>query len=100
MDLYDRIEKLLKERGVTKKALCESTGISYNTLASLFKRRSKRVEISTLQKIADFLHTSIEYLTTGDMEVGTLTETEAAVIFAFRAQPAMQDAVKKLLGIK
>lgn len=100
MDLYDRIENLLNKNNLTKKALCERTGISYNTLASLFKRRSKRIEIETLQKIAECLNTTIEYLTTGQIEVGKLSEAEAALIVAYRSNPAMQSAVNKLLGIE
>lgn len=66
MDIYDRIEVMLKRKRMNKKELCERTGISYNTLASLFKRRSKNVELETVKKIALCLDTTIEYLITGN----------------------------------
>ncbi len=100
MDLYDRIEILLHENNMTKKSLCERTGISYNTLSSLFKRRSKRVEVEALQKIAICLNTTIEYLTSGSLAVGKLSEEEVNLVIAYRNSPAMRDAVKRLLGIE
>ncbi len=90
---------MLKDKGLTKRALCEGAGISYNTLASLFKRRSSRIEIDTLRKIADFLGTTIEYLTTGKEELGAISDQEAALVLAYRNNPAMREAVDKLLGI-
>lgn len=66
MDMYDRIEVLLKTNRMNKKELCARTGISYNTLASLFKRRSKNVELETIRKIACCLNTTVEYLVTGN----------------------------------
>lgn len=66
MDIYDRIEIQLKKNRINKKELCLRTGISYNTLASLFKRRSKNVDLETVKKIALCLNTTVEYLVTGN----------------------------------
>lgn len=66
MDIYDRIELLLKRRRINKTQLCARTGVSYNTLSSLFKRRSKNIDLDTVRKIAPCLGTTIEYLVTGN----------------------------------
>ncbi|MCL2798020.1 MAG: helix-turn-helix domain-containing protein [Firmicutes bacterium] len=66
MDIYDRIELLLKKSGLNRTRLCERTGISYNTMTSLFKRRSKNVDLETIRKIAMCFNTTLEYLITGD----------------------------------
>lgn len=82
MDLYDRIDILLKERHLNKKKLCEATGISYNTLSSLFKRRSKNMDIDTIRKIAEVLETSVEYLVTGKINV-TNSPKNTVVVFDY-----------------
>lgn len=66
MDIYDRINKLLKEQKKTRKTLAEISGVSYNTLTSLFMRRSKNIEIETLKKLARGLNTTVDYLVTGN----------------------------------
>lgn len=66
MDIYDRINKLLEEKKMTRTQLSKKTGVSYNTLTSLFSRRSKNIDIETLKKIALGLETSVEYLVTGN----------------------------------
>jgi transcriptional regulator with XRE-family HTH domain len=66
MDIYDRINDLLKKQSKTRKDLCDSTGISYNTLTSLFQRRSENIKLQTLIKIAEFLEVSLDWLIDGD----------------------------------
>jgi len=66
MDIYDRINEILKNQSKTRKDLCESTGISYNTLTSLFQRRSENIKLQTLIKISDFLEVSLDWLIDGD----------------------------------
>lgn len=66
MNIYERITFLLNEQQKTRKDLCRKTGISYSTLTSLFQRRSKLMHLETLQKIAEYLGVTIDYLVTGD----------------------------------
>ncbi len=66
-DKYDRIEDLLfKRRGTTKKKMCEYLGISYSTFISWYQRRSKNPGIEAIQKIAEYLGTTTEYILTGN----------------------------------
>ncbi|GHV02586.1 hypothetical protein FACS1894211_14270 [Clostridia bacterium] len=67
MDFYDRITSLLKQKGITKRQLCAETEISYNTLASLFARRSKNIGVETLEKIAEYLEVPLDYLIGGNV---------------------------------
>jgi len=66
MDIYDRINVLLKERGITRKELADQTGISYQTLTSLFYRRSGNMSISTIRKIVEYFQISADYLIMGE----------------------------------
>lgn len=65
MDVYDRINQELKEQRRTRKDLCLATGISYNTLTSLFQRRSKTMKLDTLKLIAEYLDVSLDWLLEG-----------------------------------
>ncbi len=66
MDIYDRIAFQLKSQRLTRKSLCNETGIPYATLSSLFQRRSENINMSTIIKVADFLGVTTDYLIIGD----------------------------------
>ena len=68
MDIYDRINLLIKEQHLTRKSLCEKSNISYNTLTAMFARRSTNIDVRTIKKIADCLNTTLEYLVSGNEE--------------------------------
>lgn len=65
MDYYDRIDLLLKERKDNAKNMCRNINLSYNTFAGQKQRRSKNIDMFIVQKIADYLQTSTEYLING-----------------------------------
>ena len=68
MDFYDRIKELLMKRKVTRKQMCEDLNISYHTLSSLYQRRTERMPLEMIQKIAKYLNTTVEYLAFGTVE--------------------------------
>lgn len=57
--MYDRILKLLDEKGITKKDLSNKTGIPYSSIVSAFSRRSDSFSVSHIRKIADKLNVPI-----------------------------------------
>ena len=59
MNIYVRIKELLKKRGCSMQELEQACGISKGYV-SKFKTVTPRID--TLQKIADFLGVSVEYL--------------------------------------
>ena len=85
MDIFDRIDRRLRENGSTKRALCEATGIPYSSLMTLYQRRSGNMANETAIKIADFLGVSLDYLLRG---VGTPRplEDHAAIRAALETQ--------------
>lgn len=66
MNIYDRINLLLTQKGKTRKDLCNATGISYNTLTSLFQRQSQNMKLETIHLISSYLNVSVEYLINGN----------------------------------
>ena len=68
-DVYDRIDDMLKKKGKNRKEMCLDINLSYNTLASFYRRRSNKIKLDTLRKIADYLGTTIDYLIYGNEEL-------------------------------
>ncbi len=65
MTFYDRINEQMSLQKKTRKNMCEQTGLSYSTIASLFNRKSKNIGIDTIRLIAEYLDVSVDYLVTG-----------------------------------
>ena len=65
MDIYERITERLKAKGMTRKDLCEATGLSYSTLSSLFQRQSRNMRLETIRAIAAVLSVSVDFLVLG-----------------------------------
>lgn len=65
MTFYDRVTEQLHHQKKTRKQMCEETGLSYSTIASLFNRKSKNIGIETIRLIADYLEISADYLING-----------------------------------
>lgn len=64
-DMYERIDRLLAEKGITGAKMSCDLGMSRSFMTELRKGRAKSVKIETAQKIANYLGVSVEYLTTG-----------------------------------
>jgi transcriptional regulator with XRE-family HTH domain len=64
-DMYERIDELLKKRGITGAKMSSDLNMSRSFMTELRKGRAKSVKLDTAQKIADYLQVSVRYLTTG-----------------------------------
>lgn len=62
--MYEYFEKKLKEKGLTAYKVAKATGITQSTLSD-WKRGRSTPKTENMQKIADFLDTTVEYLMTG-----------------------------------
>lgn len=63
--MYEIFEKLCEERGVTPYRVCKETGITTATISN-WKAGRYTPKQDKLQKIAEFLGVTIEYLMTGE----------------------------------
>lgn len=115
MDMYDRIDTLLKEKKINKRRLSMDLNIPYTTLVSMFNRRSTSVDIETIKKIASYLGTDIDFLVFGDIyptaiKTGTkikqfrinqhMTQKELAIQTGYSVQDIqdIEDNKKSLTG--
>ena len=102
----DRIKELAKEKGIKIKFICSQLGLAETYLSNV-KNGKDRMTDERLQKIADILDTTVEYLTGESDEkessVGitvSLTSEESALIESYRNSPEnVRKAVKALLDL-
>lgn len=76
MGIGHNIKEFLKIKGKTIKWLAEETGISVNTLYSITKRDSERINIDSLNKIAKCLEVPTEVL--ADIDLLFVSDDEKA----------------------
>jgi transcriptional regulator with XRE-family HTH domain len=62
MKLTEKLDKLMKERGMTKADLARESGIPYTTIVSLYDKGYENVKLSTLKKLADYFGCSLDYI--------------------------------------
>lgn len=63
--MYEYYQKLLDEKGLKNADVARATGISNMTLSD-WKRGKSEPKTKNMQKIADFLETTLSYLVTGE----------------------------------
>lgn len=63
--IYQRIEQLCKDKGITCADMLRQAGVSKSTLTELKKGRSKTLSASVSQKIASFFGVSVDYIING-----------------------------------
>ena len=98
--LYERIDRLCKDRGHTIGSMCKATGISSGSMAGLHKDPSKSITSKTAKKIAAFLNVSTDaILGTEPPQTTDLTPEEFEWLDRFRSlTPEQRDAFWKLVG--
>ena len=62
-EMYEIIDQLLSERGITGAQLSAELGMSRSFMTELRKGRAKSIKLETAQKIADYFNVSLDYLT-------------------------------------
>lgn len=76
--ILERINQSLKEKGKSRRALCEAIGISTSTYYT-WEKRSNPPDAENLAKIADYLCTTADYLLTGkEPDSGYYNDPEVA----------------------
>lgn len=66
--LYERIQSLCKNKGVSGSRMCLDLGLSKSTLSDIKSGRKKGVSTATAQKIAGYFDVSVGYLLGDDEE--------------------------------
>lgn len=109
MLMYKKIDYLCDINNITRKEMCEKTGISYATLNSMIARQSKNISLDTIRLIADFFNTSLDYLIVdeisdinhGKCDTVQLNQEEQELIHKYRElEEHGKEAIDGLLGIE
>lgn len=66
----------MKEKGITRGALAEKTGIPYNTIVGFYKKGYSNMQLSNLKRISEFFGVSIDILSDDDKELEEEREKE------------------------
>lgn len=74
MDLYQRIEALCKEKGITVTEMCRACGVSRGSLGDIKSGRKKSLSMPAVCKIADYFKVSV------DVVAGTRESAPNAVL--------------------
>lgn len=93
---WNRYVSLCKMRGLSPSDVAIRCGLG-NSVTTRW-RKGSIPQKKTLQKVADFFHVSIDYLSGYDEE--PLNPDELKLLKAYKKNPEMQEAVKRLLEIK
>lgn len=105
-EIADRIKLRLKNQDVNTKDMLSDLDMGINAISEFAK--GKQMSCISLARIADYLDCSVDYLlgrtdvpaaSRSDTSPANLTFDEQSLVSAYRQQPEMQAAVKKLLGI-
>ena len=64
MSFISRLEYLMKKNGIDSKAeLARLSGIPYTTIDGFYKKGTDNIKLSTLKRLTDCLHCSLDFLT-------------------------------------
>jgi transcriptional regulator with XRE-family HTH domain len=86
LSVIERIVKILDDRGISQKEICDKTGIKQQTF-STWKKCYSNVPTDKVIVIADFLKVSLSYLLTGEgsEEIKKLSEQEEELLRIFNS---------------
>lgn len=79
-EIIERINTLLKEKGETRKRMCDSVGIGTSTYYT-WEKRGNAPDAESIAKIARYLGTTSDYILTGeDSDGGYYADPEVAAM--------------------
>ena len=86
MAITDKLDYLMRERGITRGGLAKSTGIPYTTIVGFYEKGSENIKLSNLQKLAAFFGVSLEYLVNDTVSADTLSAERFSKKYAALSQ--------------
>lgn len=96
MNIIEKIEIIMKEKGITRYQIEKNLGIKQSTFKNWINGTEPGVE--KIVKILKYLEVSADELFELTPKTETLTQEERNILEAYRqAEPGMQAAVRKLL---
>ena len=98
MNIVERIQLKVKEKGTSINALEKEAGIS----GGIIRRWNERSpQCDKIAPVADCLGVSLDWLVLGRESTASLSKKEEAIIKAYRATtPGIKESIEKLLDVQ
>lgn len=93
MNIYERIDGLLDERGLSKRQMCLGADISYNSYMTSYRRKSAKMPFDRVKAIAEFLNVPVNFLLDTETRKSTII-TEDIDVQHFKAFQKLTDEGK------
>ena len=62
MGFTDKLDFLMKQKGINKAELARESGIPYTTIDGFYKKGSENVKLSTLKRLCSYFDCSLDYI--------------------------------------
>lgn len=62
MKLIEKLDLLMKERGINKKDLSKQSGIPYMTIVNFYEKGTDNAKLSTLLKLSRYFKVTLDYI--------------------------------------
>lgn len=92
MTFYERLTKLMKERGLSHKDLENELKFSNGSIS---KWKNSTPTLERFQKLADYFGVSVEYLRTGEEKKSSFSKESAKLVGKIRNDKDLSNALEK-----
>ena len=66
MNFTEKLDSLMREKGINKSTLSKESGIPYTTIDGFYKKGTDNIKLSTLIKLCRYFHTTLDDLVRED----------------------------------
>lgn len=90
MNLLEKIDLLMFDRGLNKRTLAKESGIPYTTIVHLYTNGYEKAQLSTLKRLCDFFGVSLDYLAMEDIPPAVvITHEEQSLLTTYRSMNSL-----------
>ncbi|OME59455.1 MULTISPECIES: helix-turn-helix domain-containing protein [Paenibacillus] len=80
MKLTDKLDLLMEQNNLTRMGLSKGSGVPYMTIVNFYEKGTENVKLSTLRKLADYFHVTLDYLVDDTIEESSLSNNNGEII--------------------
>lgn len=76
MKFIEKLNVLMKEKGITRMGLSKGSGVPYTTIVNFYEKGTENIKLSTLRRLSDFFNVSLDFLVDDEEEERITSITE------------------------
>lgn len=80
MDLTEKLNLLMSQRDENKMDVSRGSGVPYMTIVNFYEKGTENVKLSTLRKLANYFHCSLDYLVDDNMSFEGMIPTNGEMV--------------------